>query len=286
MNVMQTFKLFTLFTFTLFLTACCTPQPRFKLFEHFSQDPVDEAQLSEVIEWAKTKGYLAKLDIGEENAEQLFRSMLVNHNLPEELRNNDKLRNELIQVAKDKAGESSPLTPDEARDTAELIKSGEIFADIFYTFNTLFSLVVKPERFTNLDDSIKDHIGAAIHLPGSLIADLKPSSVTARVSSQIKRVKNGQQPEDPAILNNTLKSVFSAPEVGNSVEVINALLAPENESIRIAVLIYARLNGINLDQQDIDEVRNTVLDKDNPKLGALLHYLLTPENAARLAGAG
>lgn len=284
MKAIRRLNLLLIFTLGLILTACSTSQPRFKVFEHFNKEPVDHARVANVIDWAKKEDYLAKLDISEDNAEVLFRSMLVEHNLPDELRDNEQLRKELLRVAKEKAGESSPLPSDEARRTFELIKSGEIFNDIFYSFNVIFSLITKPDRFTNLGENLQAHIDAAIHLPGSVISDLNPKSVFDRVSTQIKRVKKREPLEDPVILDNTLKTVFLAPEVGNTVEVVDALLAPENETVRITLLVYARLNGINLEQKDIDEVRATVLNRDSPKLGALLRYILTLENAKRLAG--
>ena len=266
------------------LTGWFPSQPRFKIFEHFNKEPVDHARVAKVIDWAKKEGYLAKLDISEDNAEVLFRSMLVEHNLPAELRNNEQLRKELLKVAKEKAGESSPLSPDEAKNIFQLVVSGEIFIDIFYSFNVIFSLVIKPDRFTNLGGNFKAYIDAVIHLPGSIISDLNPISVFDRVSTQIELVKKREPLKDPVILDKTLKTVFLAPVVGDTIEVVNALLAPENESVRIALLIYARLNGINLEQEDIDEVRGTILDKDEPKLGALLVYILNPKNVIRLAG--
>ena len=285
MKIVKLTKFCIVFSVLLAVLGCFVhPPSSFKIFDHFNEQEVDPARISRVIDWAKKEGYLAKLDISEENAAVLFRSMLVDHTLPEELRNNKSLRSELLQVSKEKAGENSPLSPEEAKRSLELIKSGEIFNDIFYSFNVIFSLITNPERFTHLGDNFKSHIKAVFQLPKSLISDLNPQSVFERVSAQIERVKKREQLEDPVILNNTLKTVFLAPEVGNTVEVVSTLLAPENESLRIAVLVYARLNGINLEQKDIDEVRGTILNKDDPKLGALLMYLLTPENAKRLAG--
>lgn len=256
----------------------------FKILEIFRGGSTDDKRVSETIIWAKEQGYLAKLDISEDSAASLLNSMLVDHNTPNELRNNPQLRSELEQVAKDKAGENSPLTDEEAERVLELIKSGEIFSDLFYTLNVLFSLIIRPERFSNLDDSFKAYFSALTHLPESISADLDPSIAFKNISSQIELAKEGEPLENPAILNNTLKTIYSAPEVGNTIDVISALLAPENESLRIALLIYARLNDINLEEQDIDKVRITILNREDPDLGSLLAYVLTPDNSMRLAG--
>lgn len=256
----------------------------FNLLDKFSGETTDDKRISETITWAKEKGYLAKLDISEDSAENLLNSMLVNRNLPEELRNNPQLRNELMQVAKDKADKSLPLRGKEAELAFELIKSGEVFHDLFYTFKVLFSLIIIPDNFSDLDDSFNAYMSALTDLPESMISDLDPSKAFKNISTQLKRVKENKPLQDPEILNNTLQTVYSAPEVGNTINVLNALVAPENETLRIALLVYARLNGINLEEQDIDKVRNTILNKDKPNLGSLFLYVLTPENTIRLAG--
>lgn len=135
-----------------------------------------------------------------------------------------------------------------------------------------------------MDISFKAYFSALTHLPESIAVDLDPSIAFTNISNQIKLAKEGEPLENPAILNNTLKTIYSAPEVGNTINVISALLAPENESLRIALLVYARLNNINLEQQDIDTVRDTILNRNEPNLGSLLLYVLTPENTIRLTG--
>jgi len=259
-------------------------ESHFKILEIFGGQSTENERISKTITWAEEEGYLAKLGISQNSAVRLLNSMLVHHNLPDELRNNAQLRSELEQVAKDKAGESSPLSGEEAERVYELIKSGEVFRDLFYTFNVLFSLILRPDHFTNLDDSFKAYIGALTDLPESFISELDPNKAFKKIPSQIKLVKEGQSLNNAEILNNTLKTIYSAPEVGNTIDIISALLAPENESLRIALLVYARLNGVNLVQEDIDKVRNTILNREEPNLGSLLLYVLTPENSIRLAG--
>lgn len=259
-------------------------ESHFKILEIFRRDSTDDKRISKTIIWAKEKGYLAKLDISEDSAESLLNDILIDHNLPDELRNNTQLRNELEQVAKDKAGENSPLRREEAEQVYELIKSGEVFGDLFYTLNVIFNLIIRADSFSNLDNSFKAYFSALTHLPESIVSDLDPVIAFNNISAQIKLAKEGEPLENPAILNNTLKTIYSAPEVGNTIDVISALLAPENESLRIALLVYARLSGVNLEQQDIDKVRSTILNRDEPNLGSLLLYVLTPDNTIRLGG--
>jgi len=256
----------------------------FKMFETFKKEAADNTQISQVKDWAKDEGYLSRLDISDGSADKLLRSMLVEHNLPEELRNNPKIRDELKKAIIKRAGDGFPLPPDEAERAYELIKSGEIIRDVFYSLNLIFGLIIKPNRFSNLDDSFTDYLETLIGLPHSIISDLNPKTAFDRISTQLENVKGGNPINDPEILNNTLGTIYSAPEIGSLIEVINILFAPENETFRIALLVYARLNGINLEQKDIDEVRETILNKNDPKLGSLFSYLVKPENLTRLAG--
>lgn len=121
-----------------------------------------------------------------------------------------------------------------------------------------------------------------VNLPSSVASDLDPRAFAERFSLQIKQVQSGQPIQGPEILNNTLVGIYALPEVGYVIDTANALLDEENESLRLALLIYARLNGINLEQQDIDKVRETVINRENPDLGTLLLYLGDRKNLSRL----
>ena len=106
-------------------------------------------QISDVLNWAKSQGYLDDLGISDENAETLIRSFLVEQDLPEELIQNEKLRNELTQVIAKRVAESSPVKPDEAKQAIELISTGALFGDVSYSIAVIIALVAKPERFSD-----------------------------------------------------------------------------------------------------------------------------------------
>jgi hypothetical protein len=254
-----------------------------KLFTSFKENaPNDEDRISDVLSWAKSQGNLDDLEINDENAETLLRSFLVERDLPEELIRNENLRNELTQVIAKRATESSPLRPEEAMEGLQLILTGELFEDISYTISVLFALIAKPERFSNPHDNLKAFVEGLINLPGAIVSDVDPRIVGEKVSRQIVQIQSGQPIEPPDLLNNTLAGIYALPEVGDLIDTANALLDEENKSLRIALLIYARLNGINLEQQDIDKVRATVLNRKNPDLGSLLIYLGDRETRSRL----
>ncbi len=242
----------------------------------------DENRISNTLKWAKNKGYLDDLKLNDEGAEILLRSFLDEGDLPEALLQNNALRKEIIQVIAKKAAEDSPLTSDEVDEAAELISTGELFKDVGYTISVLFSLVAQPDRFFNPGDNVKKFVRGLVNLPGAVAADLNPSTVAETVLLQFEQIRSGQTLEDPKVLDNTLAGIYSLPEIGNVINTANALLDQENESLRLALTIYARLNGINLTQEDINTIKTTLLNQENPELGSFLVYISKDETRSRL----
>ncbi len=238
----------------------------------------DEDRIFNTLKWAKDKGYLDDLKLSDEGAKILLRSFLDEGNLPEALLQNEALRKEIRQVITKRAA----LTSDEVDEATELISTGELFKDVGYSISVLFSLVAQPDRFSNPGDNVKKFIGGLLNLPGAIVADLNPSTVTETVLLQFEQIRSGQTLEDPKVLDNTLAGIYSMPEIGNVINTANALLDQENESLRLALTIYARLNGINLTQKDINTIKTTLLNQKKPKLGSLLVYISKNETRSRL----
>lgn len=51
---------------------------------------------------------------------------------------------------------------------------------------------------------------------------------------------------------------------------LQRLLDPQNRSIRLALLLYARSNGFDLKEEDLDVVYESLLARDRPDLGPVL----------------
>ena len=54
---------------------------------------------------------------------------------------------------------------------------------------------------------------------------------------------DGKLDDTPAILSKTLGVLYSFATIGSTVEMIQELIKPEHESVRLAIVIYARTNG-------------------------------------------
>jgi hypothetical protein len=82
-------------------------------------------------------------------------------------------------------------------------------------------------------------------------------------------LRDGKLDNRRRILTNTLRVLLTEATPGALVETIRALIGPENQTIRLAVLVYARTQGIDLDEEDLDALHRA-LDPANPDLGVLL----------------
>ncbi|MDD5410280.1 MAG: hypothetical protein PHF31_02535 [Methylobacter sp.] len=252
--------------------------------EHFDKPgtfpAVNETELAQVIILADEQGYLGELGIDKETATMLAHSIVVDHKLPQALLENAKIRYALENAAVKKAGQQSPLRPDEAEAVVGLIHSGELFTDLVYTLTRIFKLILGELGNIRTVPSI---IPDLIEIPAAIVSDLiNVWDFLRRLDQLIELIKSGKQAKNPEILNNTLKTIFQIAIIGDAIDTANSLFSEENQSLRIALLIYARLHKINLEEADIDAVRVTILNKDNPQLGVLLIYVL--KNSSRLMG--
>lgn len=243
-------------------------------------DHKGQNKIHEVLVWADRHKLLVPLGIfGKDRASSLFSRWRDERTIPPEMMNETTFRESLQKIARDTFDEKSPIRSDEAESVKELIETGELFNDLAYTVTTLFNLVPKPENSKNPLGTI---VNSLTDFPKAVAADIDPEQLSSRFVNQLQRLKQGDPLDEPQILDHTLKQLYAISPIAPVIGTSNALLAEENQTLRIALLVYARLNGVNLEEQDIDKVRETILNTDQPRLGGLLKYAL--ENAARLKG--
>ena len=122
------------------------------------------------------------------------------------------------------------------------------------------------------------------NLPVSLIQDFKTvPRLPLRLTIAIKRdlvdspqlissltkdiLQDGRINTQPPILNNTIRVIYAQATIFQIAKTLNALLG--NDTLRLAIIIYARSQGVNISQKDLDLVREA-LDPNDPDLGSLL----------------
>jgi hypothetical protein len=232
---------------------------------------VNETELTKVIDWADKQGYWKELGISKNVATMLVHSMVADDKkLPQVLMDNPEIRQTL----------ESPLRPEAAKAVVELIRTGELFQDLVFTLTRICKL-----SLTELGNvrTIPDIVLKVPKIPAEIVSNfIHVVEFTKDLDELIESIKSGKPPKAPEVLNNTLKTLFQVSIIGDAVNTASDLFCQENQSLRIALLVYARLHNVNLEEADIDQVRNTILNTDNPQLGDFLLY--TAKNAPRLMG--
>ena len=215
--------------------------------------------LTNLVESADQKGKLSNLNITKEQAKSELNKVFVTRNCPEESVDKDEIRGKIIQLAIDEGLKNFGVTPEEARDAVEIIESGQFYRDISSSVISVAKilpdlankLIINPpelsSRFHGAIEAIKN--------------DFKDNVLAIEC---IKKLKIGESCNEPKVLQHTLKMLYETPTIDVTKETINVLL--EKESIRIAIILYARSNGMDIDKEDINAVQD-ILTEPDPELG-------------------
>jgi hypothetical protein len=164
--------------------------------------------------------------------------------------------------------ETGVTLDDEQREQAiALLTSGRLFADAAQSVATVLHLVpglplalvrdvgTSPFRLVQLS------VAAASDLAGT------PASAVAIVADLLA---DGDLDQHPALMVRTLGVLFRFASVASVAATLADLVRPENKSVRLALVAYARANGIPLREADLDLLRSSLLQTSHPDLGPLL----------------
>lgn len=155
-----------------------------------------------------------------------------------------------------------PVTGEEAMTAVELLLTGEFFHDaassIEVTLRTVPQLFLSvpqdvvslPWRIFGLVKAISDGL---IQLPFEL-----PNFVVDLVTSGA--------PKSPELLTQTLQWLYSNGTFRNAGDLVWELTAPDNESLRLALVIYARAHGVPVTPELLEAARG-LFKTEAPDLG-------------------
>jgi hypothetical protein len=159
-----------------------------------------------------------------------------------------------------------PIRIDEVRAVVELLTTGEVVVDVVTGLRAVLVLVprlpVAVARDVLTLPELPQDVAEAIR------ADLKDDAPRT-LRDVIVDLHDGRLDGRRRILTNTLRVLLAEATPGALVETIGALIGPENRTVRLAVLVYARTQGIDLDEEDLDALHRA-LDPANPDLGVLV----------------
>ena len=200
--------------------------------------------------------------------ESALTALFVHGAAPDQILADPAIRTTVLELAMEELGKSSgiPLKPAEAEETLRLISTGEFFEDAA-TSTAAVAFAVR-----NLPLAIFHDVQNPFRLPRlllSLIQDLAGTPfLPLRVLEDLRQ--DGKLDHPPAVLSHTLATLFGFASVSTIAHTIGSLIQPENRSVRLAIVVYARINGIPLEESDLDLIRDSLLETDNPDLGPLL----------------
>jgi hypothetical protein len=156
-----------------------------------------------------------------------------------------------------------PVTAAEAREVLELLTTRELFEDL----GTGLAAAVRLGR--RAPGALVEDALALPELPADLVAAIRrdlhddPSRSARDV---LVSLREGRL--DRRILTHTLRVLLASAAPAVLVETIRTLIAPDNRTFRLAIVVYARLHGVNIDVEDLDAVYRAI-DPADPDLSRL-----------------
>ena len=157
------------------------------------------------------------------------------------------------------------LSLDQTARVADLLANGEFFRDIGSATATTLSAV------HGLPLAVAEDIRwspRAIRLLFALMRDLRGTPVSAwKVFTELR---GGQLDDPPTVLTHSLRVLYATASIAAISKMIRTLLAKDNETFRLAVVLYARSAGVPIEDADLDVLRESAFNTDDPDLGPTL----------------
>lgn len=203
-----------------------------------------------------------KLGLDEDGAHRLLTRLLVEHDGPSAADPDTVAA--LVRMGL--ASQGFTVSPKEAREVASLLQSGEFFGDLTSSTSAVFQTL--PKLPAAILKDVPKLPTTPISLIGSLVADFH--DLLGNLGAVVKDVADGRLDTPPATLRRTLGTLYGVASIATTRDLMRSLLDPKNRSVRLALILYARANGVPITDAEIDLVRDTVLDPNDPDLGPAL----------------
>jgi len=171
-----------------------------------------------------------------------------------------------LQAAGGIACPGVPVTAAEAAQVLELLRTGEFLGDVVQTTGAVARLT-------------RQLPGALLHdiprtpatlagLGGALIQD--GVGAVGHAGDTVRDLLDGRLGHPPQAMTHTLRWLYSNAGAAAVAETLRRIIAPDNQTARLALLIYARANGIPLTPEALDALHDGPLDTRHPDLGPAL----------------
>lgn len=153
---------------------------------------------------------------------------------------------------------------DYAQQAARLLLTGQFFGDIADAFATIFHVV------PGLPLDLSQDFHTLPRLPRRLVLAITrdlgdtPSTIE-QVMTDLRT--DGKINSQPKILSHTIGVLYRQATAQQIATTIHTLLG--NESVRLAIMVFARSKGVTISPEDLDRVRAAINPRE-PNLGELL----------------
>ena len=171
-----------------------------------------------------------------------------------------------VQVGGGIARPGRPVTPEEAVRILELLRSGEFFSDAAGTTSAVVQLTQQLPRALVRD--IPRTPGRLDELGEALVRD--GADAFGHISQLAADLLDGHLDRPPSPLTNTLRWLYGNAAAPAVAETVRRIIARDNETARLAILIYARAHGIPLTPEGLDALHDGPLNPQDPDLGPAL----------------
>jgi hypothetical protein len=171
-----------------------------------------------------------------------------------------------LQVGGDLVRPRLPVTPAEAAQVLDLLRSGEFFSDAAGTTSAVVQLTRQLPRALVRDiprtPSRLDELGEALVRDGA--------DVFGHISQLAADLLDGHLDRPPSPLTNTLRWLSGTAAARAVAETVRRIIARDNETARLGILLYARAHGIPLTPEGLDALHDGPLNPQDPDLGPAL----------------
>lgn len=175
----------------------------------------------------------------------------------------------LVQVAQ-AAGRrflGSGASEAEAREAVALLRNGDFFGDLEQSTGAI--LLAVPALARSLPATLTGAPGFLRRLFEAVFGDLA-DLVQDQLPDLARDLADGTIDHPPRILDRSLRELYGEASIEATVGAVRTLVRRDNRSIRLAILLYARLNGIPIEERHLDTLHDDVLNPDDPNLAPAL----------------
>lgn len=149
-------------------------------------------------------------------------------------------------------------------EVSRLLLTGQLFGDLAHAFAAILHVI------PGLPIAIARDVPTLPHAPRRLVLAVQRdlSDAPTLVEAVLTDLHNkGTLDSQPPLLNHTMGVLYRQATPQQVATTIHDLLG--NESVRLAIIVFARSKGLSISQEDLDLVREAI-DPRRPNLGKLL----------------